>query len=248
MRRWGSFLLGTGLGGSMVHWNGQMFRFQDDDFQQRRRTTERYGRRFIPDDVTIQDWGVTAAELEPHFNRFEYLLGVSGKAGNLQGRRYRAATSSKTRARASIRLHRRRSRLDPPCSGRLPKDSAIHAYPQPSCNLSQPYTNPEGLTLKTCTFCGYCERFACEHFAKSSPQTVLLPVLLADSRFELRTGCQVLRLDLDNTRRVATGVTYVDSRGQEIHQPARLVIVGALRAQQRAATAAVEDRHAVRSR
>ena len=49
------------------------------------------------------------------------------------------------------------------------------AYPQPSCNLSQPYTNPEGLRLNTCTFCAYCERFACEHDAKSTPQTVLLP-------------------------------------------------------------------------
>jgi gluconate 2-dehydrogenase alpha chain len=71
MRRWASFLPGTGLGGSMVHWNGQTFRFQDDDFRQRSRTVERYGRRFIPADVTIQDWGVTAAELEPHFDRFE---------------------------------------------------------------------------------------------------------------------------------------------------------------------------------
>ena len=33
MRRWASFLPGTGLGGSIVHWNGQTFRFQGDDFQ-----------------------------------------------------------------------------------------------------------------------------------------------------------------------------------------------------------------------
>ena len=30
IRRWASFLPGTGLGGSIVHWNGQTFRFQDD--------------------------------------------------------------------------------------------------------------------------------------------------------------------------------------------------------------------------
>src|SRR5271170_1462217 len=28
IRRWESFLPGTGLGGSFVHWNGQSFRFQ----------------------------------------------------------------------------------------------------------------------------------------------------------------------------------------------------------------------------
>src|SRR5206468_3262544 len=50
-----------------------------------------------------------------------------------------------------------------------------HPYPQPSCNLSEPYTNPEGMQLNTCSFCGYCERYGCEHFAKSSAQTTLLP-------------------------------------------------------------------------
>jgi choline dehydrogenase-like flavoprotein len=36
-------------------------------------------------DLTIQDWGVTYDELEPHYDRFEYLCGVSGKAGNIKG-------------------------------------------------------------------------------------------------------------------------------------------------------------------
>ncbi|MDB5953608.1 MAG: family oxidoreductase [Ramlibacter sp.] len=31
--------------------------------------------------------------------------------------------------------------------------------------------------MNTCMFCGFCERHGCEHFAKASPQTVLLPVL-----------------------------------------------------------------------
>src|SRR5260370_29715680 len=31
IRRWESFLPGTGLGGSFVHWNGQSFRFQIAD-------------------------------------------------------------------------------------------------------------------------------------------------------------------------------------------------------------------------
>ena len=227
IRRWASFLPGTGLGGSIVHWNGQTFRFQDDDFQQRSRTVARYGKNFIPADVTIQDWGVTAAELEPHFDRFEYLLGTSGKAGNIKGKKIPGGNI----------FEDPRSREYPTPPQKEPYGSAIfrkaaeglgyHAYPQPSCNLSQPYTNPEGLTLNTCTFCGYCERFACEHFAKSSPQTILLPVLLKDPNFELRTGCQVLRVNLDNTGKTATGVTYVDASGKEIELRASLIIVGA---------------------
>jgi gluconate 2-dehydrogenase alpha chain len=227
IRRWASFLPGTGLGGSIVHWNGQTFRFQEDDFQQRSRTLARYGKNFIPADVTIQDWGVTAAELEPHFDRFEYLLGTSGKAGNIKGKKIPGGNV----------FEDPRSRGYPTPPQKEPYGSAIfrkaaeglgyHPYPQPSCNLSQPYTNPEGLTLNTCTFCGYCERFACEHFAKSTPQTILLPVLLKDPNFELRTGCQVLRVNLDNKGKTATGVTYVDASGKEIELRASLVIVGA---------------------
>jgi gluconate 2-dehydrogenase alpha chain len=85
IRRWESFLPGTGLGGSMVHWNGQTFRFQASDFELATRTRERYGKGFLDPDLSIQDWGVTYDELEPHYDRFEYLLGTSGKAGNIKG-------------------------------------------------------------------------------------------------------------------------------------------------------------------
>ncbi len=49
-------------------------------------SSERYGSKFIPDDMTIQDWGVTYEDLEPHYDSFEYLCGISGKAGNLGGK------------------------------------------------------------------------------------------------------------------------------------------------------------------
>lgn len=226
MRRWESFLPGTGLGGAMVHWNGQTYRFQDSDFRLHSRTVERYGQAFMPEDMQIQDWGVNARDLEPHYDRFEYLLGISGKAGNLQGRRMPGGNP----------FEDARSREYPTPPMKEPYGSALfrkaaeglgyHPFPQPSANLSQSYTNPEGLTLRTCMFCGFCERYGCEHYAKASPQTVLLPVLLQDQRFELRTQCQVQRIVLDSARRRATGVLYVDAGGREFEQPAGLVIVG----------------------
>src|ERR1700744_3520613 len=85
IRRWESFLPGTGLGGSAVHWNGQTFRFQVADFIYKTHIEQRYGKKILDPDLTIQDWGVTYDELEPHFDRFEYLCGVSGKAGNIKG-------------------------------------------------------------------------------------------------------------------------------------------------------------------
>ena len=35
--------------------------------------------------MTIQDWGVAYDELEPHYDKFEYLCGTSGTAGNIKG-------------------------------------------------------------------------------------------------------------------------------------------------------------------
>jgi gluconate 2-dehydrogenase alpha chain len=227
IRRWGSFLPGTGLGGAAVHWNGQTYRFQDTDFNFRSRVIERYGKRFIDDDMLIQDWGVRAAELEPYYDRFEYLLGVAGKAGNIKGRKIEGGNPFED---PRSRDYPTPPMKEPYGSARFRKAAAslgYHPFPQPSANMSQPYTNPEGIRLSTCMFCGYCERFGCEHFAKSSPQTVLLPVLLKDPNFTLRTQCQVLRINLDSERRQATGVTYVDAAGRETEQPARLVIVGA---------------------
>lgn len=226
LRRFESFLPGTGVGGAGVHWNGQTYRFQDSDFRQRSRTLERYGKDFLAPELTVQDWGVTAEQLEPYYDRFEYLLGVSGQAGNIKGKKIPGGNP----------FEDARSRGYPTPPMKEPYGSALfrkaaaglgyHPFPQPSSNMSQPYTNPEGMTLNTCMFCGYCERYGCEHYAKSSPQTVLLPVLLKEPKFTLRTQAQVLRINLDRTKKRATSVTYMDGAGREFEQPAKLVIVG----------------------
>jgi gluconate 2-dehydrogenase alpha chain len=224
LRRWEGFLPGTGLGGSMVHWNGQTYRFQASDFQLASHTRERYGKNFLDAELTIQDWGVTYADLEPHYDRFEYLLGTSGRAGNIKGQILPGGDP--------FQSPRSRDYPTPPqkelFQGALFRKAAAglgyHPFPQPSSNLSRPYTNPEGMKLNTCVFCGFCERFGCEHFAKATPQTVILPVLLASPNFELRSSCQAQRVNLDSTKKRATGVTYVDAAGREFEQPAGLVV------------------------
>src|ERR1700704_1952267 len=66
MRRLGSFLPGEGVGGSGVHWSGHTWRGTDMEFKIRSLYEERYGKSFIPEDMTIQDWGITYDELEPY--------------------------------------------------------------------------------------------------------------------------------------------------------------------------------------
>src|ERR1700722_7998660 len=86
IRRLGSFLPGTDLGGAGAPWNGMTWRWLQVDHQLRSHITERYGKDAIPADMTIEDLPVSYDELEPYYDKFEKLCGVSGKAGNLRGK------------------------------------------------------------------------------------------------------------------------------------------------------------------
>jgi gluconate 2-dehydrogenase alpha chain len=225
IRFWEAFLPGTGLGGCAVHWNGQAWRYQPADFVYKTHLEQRYGKKFIDPDLRIQDWGVTYNDLEPYYDKFEYLLGVGGKAGNLNGKIEAGGNP--------LEGPRSREYPNPPMkeqyAGAMFRKAALemgyHPFMQPSANMTRPYTNPEGLTLSPCMYCGFCERFGCEHYAKASPQTVILPVLMKNSNFELRSESQVLRINLDSSRKKATGVNYMDAEGREFEQPANLVLV-----------------------
>ena len=80
MRRLGSFSPGEVVGGTAVHWNGHTWRWTDMEFKIRSNYEERYGRNFIPEDMTIQDWGISYDELEPYYEKFERVAAVSGES------------------------------------------------------------------------------------------------------------------------------------------------------------------------
>jgi gluconate 2-dehydrogenase alpha chain len=85
IRQFSGFLPGNGVGGAGIHWNGVVWRFNPTDFRIRSHLNERYGPKSVPEELSIQDWATSYEELEPFYDRFEYLAGVSGKAGNLNG-------------------------------------------------------------------------------------------------------------------------------------------------------------------
>jgi gluconate 2-dehydrogenase alpha chain len=58
-------------------------RIREELFQSRSRSPQSSGKNTLDSDLRIQDWGGTCQELELQFDRFEYLLGVCGNAGNL---------------------------------------------------------------------------------------------------------------------------------------------------------------------
>jgi gluconate 2-dehydrogenase alpha chain len=228
MRRLGSFLPGEGVGGAGVHWNGVTWRWPDHELRIRTKYEERYGRSYIPADMLLQDWGVTGLELEPYYDKFEYTAGVSGKAGNIRGQIEQGGNPFEDPRAREYPL----PPLNENYGGKLFRNAATelgyHPYPRPTANASQPYTNPDGMKLGRCLYCGFCERFGCEANAKGSPHITVIPVALRHANVELRTWCWVTRVLKDSTGKKAIGVSYVNVlTGEEIDQPADLVILAA---------------------
>jgi gluconate 2-dehydrogenase alpha chain len=225
MRQLGSFRPAAGAGGAGVHWNGQNWRFLPTDFVARSHTEQRYGKRFIPADMTIQDWGVTYDELEPHYDAFEYLCGISGKAGNIGGRIDEGGNRYEGPRRREFPLPPLKRCYSTVLFDKAAREAGFHPFPAPAANTSKPYRNLYGVQMGQCTFCGYCEWFGCGNYSKSSPQACVFPVLLGRDNFELRCQCNVTRVLRDSTGKRATGVAYVDVAGRPYEQPADLVIL-----------------------
>jgi gluconate 2-dehydrogenase alpha chain len=225
MRRLGSFLPGINVGGAGVHWNGQVWRFLPSDFVARSHNLSRYGAAAVPPDMTIQDWGVTYADLEPHYDRFEYLCGISGKAGNLGGAIQPGGNP--------FEGPRSREYPNPPMAMSYPPTLFAEAaaslghkpFPHPAANMSRAYVNPLGVQLGPCTYCGFCEKFGCGNYSKASAQTTILPVLMRKPNFTLKTEAEVTKINLDSTGKRAVSVTYVDASGAEFEQPADLIVL-----------------------
>jgi len=78
---------GNQAGGGTVHYGSVSWRMHEDDFRARSHTIARYGVSAIPADSSLADWPLSYADLEPYYDQAEYELGVSGKAGNLQGKK-----------------------------------------------------------------------------------------------------------------------------------------------------------------
>jgi gluconate 2-dehydrogenase alpha chain len=224
MRRLGSFFPGEGVGGAAVHWNGITWRFLPWDFETRSRTVARYGEAAFATDCTSQDWGVTYAELETCYDRFEHVYGICGRAGNLGGKLQPGGNP--------FEGPRSRDYPNPPMKttyvgslfGEAARSLGYRPFPLPSANMTRAYTNPYGLTLGPCTYCGFCD-LRLRDGAKATPQTTVLPALGRAKGFDLRPQSNVRRVNLDAQRKRAVSVTYVDAQGRELEQPADLVLL-----------------------
>jgi gluconate 2-dehydrogenase alpha chain len=227
IRTWGAFMPPNGVGGGGVHWNAETWRFLPSDFVLRSHLTQRYGARFLPQDMTIQDWGVTYEELEPHYDAFEYLCGTCGTAGNLNGKIQDGGNPFEGPRSRPYPNPAQPQPFSHTLFAKAAREMGYKPFPQPSGNMSRAYVNPLGVRMGPCTYCGFCEWFGCGNYSKASPQTTILPVLVRKQNFSARDNCEVTRINIDRSGKRATGVTFVDTSGQEWEQPAQLVILSA---------------------
>src|SRR5438552_1380390 len=210
---------GNQAGGGTVHYGSVSWRFHEDDFRARSQTIERYGASAIPKDSSLVDWPLTYAELEPFYDRAEYELGVSGKAGNLQGRKIDGGNV--------FEAPRRREYPLPPLiadqSGVIFEAGArklgYHPFSTPRAIISESYRG-----RPSCTYCGFCQAFGCHVGAKSSILVTTLPEADATGNFKLLTGTMCYRVNSDNSGRV-TGVSYYGPDGSNNTIEADLVIL-----------------------
>lgn len=209
---------GNQAGGGTVHYGTLSWRFHENDFRPRSATIERYGAAAIPADSSLVDWPVSYADLEPFYDKAEYEIGVSGKAGNLKGRKIAGGNPFEAPRERDYPM------------GPLLVDQAGMVFAEATAKLGHhPFSSPRAIASEPyngrpgCTYCGFCQSFGCHIAAKSSILVTKLPEADATGNFKLVTGAMCYRVLSDGTK--ATGVAYWGPDGSDNTVEADLVIL-----------------------
>jgi choline dehydrogenase-like flavoprotein len=194
---------GRQVGGGSVHFTANYWRFHESDFHER----SLYG---AVSGADLADWPISYADLEPYYTKAEYDLGISGLAGAnpFEGPRSKPYPLPPMAVKSSGVLFERAT-----------KKLGLHPFPAPVAILSQPYRG-----RAACVNCGFCESFGCEMRAKSSTLVSVIPMAEKTGRCEIRAGCYVRKIEVDDAGR-ATGAVYFDAQRREVLQRAKAVFV-----------------------
>jgi gluconate 2-dehydrogenase alpha chain len=206
------------IGGTSIHYWAQSWRLKAWDFKARTEAIKRYGASAIPKGSTLEDWPIGYDDLEPHYELIEYEVGVSGKAGNLQGKIDPAGNI--------FEAPRQREYPMPPLRGsgftdhmaEVAKQLGWHPYRPPAAINSQEYHGRPG-----CAYHGYCNRGGCHISAKNSTAVTTIPGALKTKNLTIFDRAHITRIVAGSDGRV-TGVTYIKD-DKEYFQPAKVVLV-----------------------
>jgi gluconate 2-dehydrogenase alpha chain len=210
---------GNQAGGGTVHYGAVSWRLHEDDFRARSNTVARYGAGAIPADSSLADWPLSYADLEPYYDRAEYELGVSGKAGNLQGRKVDGGNVFEAPRRRDYPLPPLLQDQSEVLFNAATKDLGYHPFSTPRAIISQAYNG-----RPPCSYCTFCQAYGCFIGSKSSILVTKLPEADATGNFKLVTGATCYRINSDNSGK-ATGVNYFGPDGSDNTIEAEIVIV-----------------------
>jgi gluconate 2-dehydrogenase alpha chain len=206
------------VGGTSVHYWAQSWRLNPWDFKVRSETIRRYGPSRIPKGSTIEDWPLTYEDLEPYYDKVEYEIGVSGKAGNIAGKKDERGNIFEGPRKREYPLSPLRTSGYMERMIAAAKSMGWHSFVAPAAITSRPYNGRPG-----CAYHGYCSGAGCHISAKSSTAVTTIPKALKAGKFAVVTEARVTTIEVDNNGRVS-GVNYLKS-GQEYFQPADAVLV-----------------------
>lgn len=211
-------LMMNAVGGTSIHYWAQSWRLNPWDFKVVSATEARYGANRIPAGSTVEDWPLTLEELEPFYDKVEYVVGVSGKAGNIKGViDPRGNTYEGARAREYPMPPLRGTEFTD-MMGDAARKLGWKPFPGPAAINSQLYDG-----RPACVYHGFCNRGGCHVNAKAATSVSTIPKALATKRLSVVDHAQVLRIEVDGKGR-ASGVTYVKG-GETYFQPAQVVLV-----------------------
>jgi len=214
---------GTGMGGSGDHWGATSPRLLPESFKIATHLKELHGASKLPPNIAIQDFGITWNDIEPRYIRAEQMMGTSGKAGNLNGKKIEGGNIFEGPRSHEFPNPPHTMPHIPLLFAKAAKELGYHPFPMPSSTSSQAYTTPDGVHSAPCQYCGHCSLFSCMVGAKASPNSRLLPVLQKKKNFTARTHCNVRRVVHKDGK--AVGVSYTDASGEEFMQPADAVVL-----------------------
>ncbi|HVZ21358.1 MAG TPA: GMC family oxidoreductase [Vicinamibacterales bacterium] len=206
------------VGGTSMHYMAQAWRLNPWDFGAVSEVTRRYGASRIPKGSTVEDWPFGYEELEPYYDKVEYGIGVSGKAGNIAGRKdERGNVFEGARSREYPMPPLRHAGFTDRMA-EVARGLGWHPFPGPAAIASRPYEGRPG-----CVYHGYCLGAGCHVNAKSSTAVSTIPKAQATKQLTIVTGARVTSIESDGNGRV-TGVRYMKGR-EEFVQPASAVLV-----------------------
>jgi gluconate 2-dehydrogenase alpha chain len=198
----------NGVGGSAMHYGAMLRRYHPHHFAERSRAARVGGPDAIPEGCTIADWPLTYEDLEPFYERVEYLVGVSGGEGNpFVPRRGPFPMPPLRRFRMGESFRAAASGL------------GLHPYPCPVGINSEPYHGRPGVRYNSFEL-----TLGDNVDAKWHPGLDCVPEALGTGNFDLRTGARVTRV-LTGSNGEATGVVYRDEDGRERTVRARAVVL-----------------------